>query len=440
MVSMRAMVLCCACIGVTLGVPHAADGAPASHGANPFVPSVTAAEARWLAEAGAVAETNAAAAARWLSDAAGEKPGPAVAFTLGNYHLQSDALDAAVAAYGAALKAMPSFRAAAVNLGRVHLLQEEPARTIAVYRRLVRDGGADADAYRLLGHALMMTGAPVGAETAYRNALLQAPDDREAEIGLAKALLRQTRMAEGGAVLDALLTRDPLARDLWTLRAQAYLEQSEHVAAVRTIEQARRIAGVSSDLLATLGDLHLDAGRPEDALTAYREAFAGETPRVARILRAARGFLMVDDVKGAATMADRAGAVLERATEPDRDNHLAWLRVRAETAMRQDRLDDARALCREVLAVDPLDGGTLLTLAELQVRAGRLHEAMLSCERAARVPGFERDALLRHARIEVGREHYDRAVPLLEAAQAFEPTDRVARYLAQVRRLAERMP
>ena len=60
----------------------------------------------------------------------------------------------------------------------------------------------------------------------------------------------------------------------------------------------------------------------------------------------------------------------------------------------------------------------------------------MTCERAARVKGFEADALVRHAQIEVRRERYGRAAELLENAQVFQNQPHVGRYLEQVRRLA----
>jgi Flp pilus assembly protein TadD len=95
------------------------------------------------------------------------------------------------------------------------------------------------------------------------------------------------------------------------------------------------------------------------------------------------------------------------------------------------------ALLTQLLNRDPLNGRALLTLSDLQAREGDMETALLTAERAARVAGFEAQGLVRQAQLEVGRGNYARAVPLLESAQAFEPRESVARYLEQVRRLAE---
>jgi lipopolysaccharide biosynthesis regulator YciM len=77
----------------------------------------------------------------------------------------------------------------------------------------------------------------------------------------------------------------------------------------------------------------------------------------------------------------------------------------------------------------------LLILAELHREADRLEDAVMACERASRIQGFEADALILQGRIEAERERYARAVELLEAAQSFEDRPYVARYLEQLRRM-----
>jgi hypothetical protein len=62
--------------------------------------------------------------------------------------------------------------------------------------------------------------------------------------------------------------------------------------------------------------------------------------------------------------------------------------------------------------------------------------ADLVLERASRVRGFEVRALLLRAQIAVELDRYRQAVEHLEAAQELQPSPRVERYLAQVRRLA----
>jgi tetratricopeptide (TPR) repeat protein len=212
----------------------------------------------------------------------------------------------------------------------------------------------------------------------------------------------------------------------------------KHTKATRTIEKARRLGCADAEMLATLGDLLLNQDQSEDALLAYEAAFAGDTPSMTRLLRAIEGFLMVGDGQRASSMIARAESNLEADDDSSDDTQQTkLLRLKAELAQQEARFDDAMALCDDVLKLDPLDGRTMLVLAELQQDSGRLEDAAMTCERAARVKGYEADALIRHAQIEVARERYARAASLLEAAQTFENRPHVGRYLEQVRRMVE---
>ncbi len=404
-------------------------------GQDPFQPLVSREESEWLNQAVERSQEDLSAARMQLQEQNSPEASPALDFAIGNFLFQEDRLPDAAKAYEQALKKMPHFRAAAMNLGRVYLLLDQPAKTVAVYQNLVRDGQADANILVLLGHAMLLLDEPVGAETAYRQAILLRPRDPEVRLGLAKALLSQERFKEGLALIRELQQLEPLSRELWQLRANALLTSDRLDEAIHVIEQARRLGRASAEQLATLGDLWLTKTRPVDALAAYQEAFAKEEASLDRVLRALEGFIMVADAQGAKEMMQEAEQRLKR--EPDPERALRLLRLRARHALQEEREEEAMNLAKQILEQDPLDAPMLLLLAELLAAKGNSAEALLQSERAARISGFEAQALILQARIEVGRGNYARAVPLLESAQVFDPQDPVARYLEQVRRLAE---
>lgn len=406
------------------------------HPSDPFEPMVTREESALLASVMAVAETNTAAAVGLLRDARKPDDSAALDFILGNLHYRDRDLDAARAAYEAALEKFPPFRGAIVNLGRVHLLEDRPAEAIDLYRRLVRDGIADADSVLLLGHALMMEDRPVPAEAAYRQTLLLDPRHMEARLGLTKALMRQERYPEGLALVAEILRDDPVNRELWSLRANALLNAGDYEEAARAIETAHRLGCADADMLAALGDLLLNRNQPADGLKAYESAFSTAPPSAVLVLRAAEGFLMIGDMPGADRMLRRAADMKDAGeTSFDAAAGLTLLRLRAERAQQAGDTDGALALCEEIVRIDPLDGRTLLLIAGLHQARGRLEDAAMTCERAARVKGFEADALVLHAQIEVARDRYAGAVALLESAQSFRAQPHVARYLDQLRRM-----
>jgi tetratricopeptide (TPR) repeat protein len=394
-------------------------------------PTVSREEADLIGRIVAMSATNRPAAIALLEEGRSAKSSAALDFTLGNLHFQDGTHDAAVNAYRDALAKLPTFRAARVNLARLYLLGEKPADALPVLREVATDGQADADTYLLLGHALLLTDALVSAETAYRQCLMLRPGDADALLGLARALLPQDRPRETLALAHELLRRDPMRREWWGLQANALMALDRPEEAARALESARRLDLADAEMLATLGDLHVNAGRAEDALAVYEAAFAGESPSANRMLRAIEGLLMTGHPGMAVRLRDRLAAI---ETTPEQRRTL--LRLSGDLALNADDAEGALGYFAALLEDDPLDGRTLLRMAALHREVDRLEDALLFAERAARRPGVQVEALILQARIEVQRERYRSAVGLLEAAQALEPRDQVERYLHQIRRLA----
>jgi len=397
----------------------------------PFEPEIPAADRRLLQEAMAIGETNALAAAGLLAGDMGSRP--VVAFTAGNFYFQAGDYDLARRAYEEAVAQLPHFRAAKLNLGRIYLLLEQPARTVTLYQEVVTEGYADAELYLLLGHALQMQDRPVSAETAFRNALLLDPQSVEALTGLTQVLFVQQRYPEALALTGEVLAGQPQNQDLWRIRANAFMVLDRHTEAIRTLETARRLGLADSAMLALLGDLWLHSGQTVDALDAYQAALVAGVPDGAeRLLRAVEGFLSLDDTQGARalleTLDTRAWPMTERARKQRLEAQLHW--QSGETGLAEQRL-------RSALALNPLDGRALLLLATIAESNGQIEDALLHCERASRLPEYAVDALVQQARLEVGRQRYARAIRLLEDAQTRRPQPHVARYLDQLRRMQE---
>ncbi|MDD8050302.1 MAG: tetratricopeptide repeat protein [Verrucomicrobiota bacterium] len=400
-----------------------------------FEPTVTQEESRLLERVVELARTEPGEAVRLLQERMDQPCSAALDFALGNLLVQRQELDLATAAYERALKKMPRFRRARVNLGRAHLLQGRAEPALELYRDMVAEGWADADSMLLLGHALLMESDAVSAETAYRQSLLMRPRDADAMLGLAKAMMLQERYGEVLALVGPMLEATPDQRELWALKANAHLAMNRVGPAARAIELARRIGCVDSEMLATLGDLHLNQGLPEEAVEVYQSAFSTGALSSGRVVRALEGFLMLGDIAGAQRMLTllESGDGDEEAPEAQMGERATRLRLEAVLARLQGEPIRALATCEEALRADPMDGKCLLLHAELLQAEARWEEAVLACERAARVPGFEADALVRQALIEVGRERYDEAIRLLEAAQAIHEQPHVARYIEQLR-------
>ena len=89
----------------------------------------------------------------------------------------------------------------------------------------------------------------------------------------------------------------------------------------------------------------------------------------------------------------------------------------------------------QLIQKQPLDGEALLLSAKLAAEELDFATAALRFERAAKLPDFEVQSLVEHARMLVNAKEYQEAADLLERAQTLSPQPRVARYLQAVNNL-----
>jgi len=400
-------------------------------------PTVSQEEAELLRQIGDLSEEDPEKAVELLNAQITLQSSPALDFALGNFYFREGKLDLAEGAYRQALKKMPSFSRARANLGRALIMQDKIDEAIREFRSVLIEGQASPETFTLIGYTFLLKGQSVPAETAYRQALLLKPDDTNAYLGLAKCLLEQERFQEAVKILEDLLEDNPQRQELWFLLANANLALEKSDRAIIVLESARRLGVISKEALATLGELYLNCGQVEDSLIVYKEAFAVENPSIDRLLRAIEGFIMMHKPEEAGVLLKRAGNIKQQ--KPNifsLEQSYKFHRLQAHQARLKGDYETAFIAYKKLLEENPLDGDVLISLGDLYRETGEFEEALISYERAGRIAGKETQALIRQAQVEVERERYNRAVELLEAAQALKSQHHVGRYLEQVRRLA----
>ncbi len=396
-----------------------------SQNLDPFSPTVSRSESEILQEVLKVADTDPQAALALLNKERGEDSSAALEFTLGNLYFQAAKYEEAAGQYEDALIKFPHFRDAKINLGRVYLLLERTDDAVKVYQELVRDGIADAETYNLLGHAFMMEGKSVSAETAYRHALMLDEKGLEARQGLLNCLLVQNRNAEVLGLSEELIAEDATQRSYWSARANAQLSLEEYDEAARSLEQARRLGVADAEMLSMLGQLYLQEALPAEAVLRLKEAFAMGELSPARKEQAIRGLMQLGRWEDA-----------EQLMSEIKDGNTDWMySLKARLEMEKGNVNDAGRLLKIALEADPMDGELLLMKAELQQVQGETDLARLTLERLSRVEGYEADALIALARMEVDRREWASAVKLLERAMVFEKQPHLQNYIEQLRRM-----
>ncbi|MBN1595759.1 tetratricopeptide repeat protein [candidate division FCPU426 bacterium] len=397
-------------------------------------PAVSRQEAETLAEVARLSEESLEQALEYLIPRMKADYSPALDFALGNIYFQMDQGIQAEKAYRQALRKMPAFDRARGNLARLYLQQNQRAEAVQELRSVLLEGSRDPSLLMLTGYAYLLLNQPIPAESAYRQALLINPEDQNAYLGLAKALLEQERFAEGGRILEDVLVRHPDRGELWSLLANARLSMDKTQEAIVALETARRLRVASAEALLTLGDLYLNQGEYQEALALYEKVFDQERPSIPRLMRAIEGFLLSGISRPAQRLLAKARSLEENKLLSRAETiHLRWLEARQ--AQLSGDLQGALRAYRLLLHENPLEGKTLLALGEIYQRLGETEQAAIFYERAARLPEVKVEALIRHAQLEVEREHYRKAIALLDTAQMIRPRENVARYLQQLRHL-----
>jgi len=342
---------------------------------------------------------------------------PALYFAAGNLYFQLNRLPEAETAYRTALEKMPAFDRARANLARILIQQEKTDAAIKELQHILLQGSQNPSIITLIGYTYLLRDQPIPAESAYRKALLLRPDDINAYLGLAKALLLQDRFREAAKILETVLLDYPQRGELWALLANVRLALEQSRQAIVALETARRLGVASDEALMTLGDLYLNQGQYHEALVVYEKAFATDHLEISRLLRAIEGFLMFKELDPAERLLRKARLLeKEKKFSPQNRAQLRWLE--AKQAHLSGKLRTALKAYRRLLQTEPLNGKVLMALGELYQITGEPDRAIITFERAARLPDVRVEALIKHAQVEVERENYRKAIELLVAAQS----------------------
>ncbi|HUI95110.1 MAG TPA: tetratricopeptide repeat protein, partial [Xanthobacteraceae bacterium] len=184
-----------------------------------------------------------------------------------------DELDAALAAYGDAVRLRPGYAEAHNNMGIVLQRQGKRAEAIAAYRDALAAQPGNAQAHFNLGVVLHDAGDLDAAATAYRHAIALRPDVADAHNNLGTVLQDQGRAAEALAAFDAAIRcrRDDAAAHFnrgVVLRQQGRLDEA--------LAAYGEAAGLRPGYVAAVnnaGVLLLELGRADEAVNLYRRLF-----------------------------------------------------------------------------------------------------------------------------------------------------------------------
>lgn len=395
-------------------------------------PDIKPSELEVLKEVIELMKSSPRTAATVLESRTGESSSAALDFILANLHFQNGKTTEAVESYELALKKFPDFRRARKNLGLLMVQMNEYDGAVDQLTRAIELGERDGRAYGLLGYCYVNQEKYLAAESAYRNAILQQPDSKDWQLGLARSLNALGKFEESAALFSSFLEKYPEDAQAWKLQANAYLGLDQPLAAAVNLEAVRMLGKADASTLKLLGDIYMNEGISDLAKEAYLEVIATDRKgaRFETAYRAAELLHRAQANADAAEMIDSIGKRYKGELSTDEELQLLTLDAKVERA-RGNKKTAARLL-ESIVERDGTRGDAILELAAYHRDQGNDQRALLLLDRAQKLEKYEYQALVERAQFRVTARDYEQAASLLRQALRIKREPRIERYLARI--------
>jgi tetratricopeptide (TPR) repeat protein len=395
-------------------------------------PDIKPSELEILKEVIDLMKVNQRAALTMLEQRIGPESSAALDFIVANLRFQvGDTTNAAVS-YEQALTKFPDFRRAHKNVGLLMVQVNEYDGAIEHLTRAIELGDRDGRTYGLLGYCYINRDNPLSAEQAYRTAVLQQPDSKDWQLGLARSLLALEKYEEAASLFASILEKHPEDASVWKLQANAFIGLEQPLAAAVNLEALRMLGKADMSSLVLLGDIYMNEGIRDLAKDAYLAAIEKDSEgtqfraayRAADLLFRAAAFQQSAEIL----------ASIDRryAKKIGDEESLELMTLRARIARAQGREAEAVAILDEIVERDGTRGDALLELARYHRDQGNEQRALLLLERAQNLPKYEYEALVEQAQFLVTSGDYEKAAALLRQALRIKTEPRVERFLARI--------
>ncbi len=351
---------------------------------------------------------------------------------IGDTRAANENWSAAINAYEAALKQLPTYRDVLINLTQAALADDRPTRALPFIQAALQQDIKDPRLYEALAALAEASDDLLLAENAYRQAILLDAEALSPREGLARTLIAQQRFAEADPLVRTLLKRNPSRAGLWRLYADLAQSRGEYEVAIQRLETAVRLNRAEETDLKRLIELYLVLDRPLEVLRIYR-ANPGLKDAPPFRLRLAEGLLGLGHTDPARELLTDLPTPL-----PTSADQLRFTRVQAQLLLLEDKASEAAALLESALRDAPLDTDLLRLAGEAWLQADRPLNAVPHFERLARQSGQEARGLWYQGIALARAGEIPRAIELLEAARRIEDLPGLRQTLEQLRRMRER--
>ncbi len=400
-------------------------------------PNITAEEKGLLDEIVPLVDSDPRGAIARLRSSISAESSAAFDFILGNLLYQEGDMAIAAEAYSKAIDKFPKYFRAHYNLGRAYVAAGDYAKALTSLQRALSIQAGDGTMYGLIGYCYINLDQPSTALDAYRNAIMLAPGSRDWRQGKLQCLVQMGEAEAAIALLYEFIEAEPEKADWWKLQANQFLALGDKKMAAANLSIVRDLGEADGPTLSLLGDLMLNEGLVKVAMDNYLAAIDMGGARPSRMIEVVNSLVYLDDLESAKMLAAKVENSFSGALTDKQGMDL--LNIKARLAMNEDDMDGAAEFLGQIVERDPLNGGALLTLADLEKNRGDLAKAEYYAESASKIDAFAHKAYLSLAQLNVSKRDYRSAAKYLREAQSLDPKDYVADYLLRIEQAALRM-
>ena len=358
-------------------------------------------------------------------------PSAALCFALGALYYRAELLTQARQSFLRAVELAPDFEAARLNAAKVMMREQLHQEAVAHLVHLLSGHPQNniAELWLLLAQCRLKQGQPLAAEKAVSNAIALRPEAKDAQLLLLQAIAAQPgRLDEASSLARQLLKENPNDSRLWSIWATAELEAEHADKAMDILETAKMFDAADLPMQEALLDLTINRN------------FAQQASRLAMELHTTgklspqRAQVVIDYLQEAEqpqlarTLLDATAAII-----PEK----ALAAARSKQASLEGDKQTAIRLLRDALEKEPLDGKTLLTLADLLEDKSE-GDALL--ERALLLPDFKYHALLKLSTRAIEENRYPQALQFALQARQLKDTPELERFTNQIREAITNTP
>ncbi|HEY3809404.1 MAG TPA: XrtA/PEP-CTERM system TPR-repeat protein PrsT, partial [Steroidobacteraceae bacterium] len=330
-------------------------------------------------------------------------------------------LKAAAGTASLVAKLEPQSPAAALLDARLKIAHRDLQDGVAELEQIVTNLPGYDEARLLLGATLAQRGDLQQAQQQLQQLVENEPDNLAARKLLAEVQLKLGQPEAAMNALSPALATSNLDPQLLSLYGEAANGTGDKRALIEALQRSQAAHPDDQTVLVNLGEAYLAEGQGQQALGVLQKTIDDGDPRRDRMLTAA----LLEAQGPEAARAEVMRLLAAHARDP------GVLDLAASFYVTQGRTDDARAMLRASLAIDPADVTSQVDLARLDEAAGDASAAQSRLQAALKVHPEALPIRLALADVLVRMKAYDKARALLEAAgSSADPQVRFA--LAQV--------